>query len=353
MEHILARLFESPGQYRNVDPACFRPESHEQRTIESAEKDYKGFRFRGAGWYYHEAYTLLVVPAMAWDDDCSGAIGPDLAGAAERGTPLAPGKAPDGAPQLWHFYAYPPSKRANHAMDALKYIANLPEHGDAPRRPEPEPDKESTEPGWIEVHVPAGQRLRVSLLDGDGHFDITYDWKGDNRLVVYASLPGNVMGGEGPIYVEDFDPNEGPLRAAVPMELMGEIAPKHRPSLPPAPLGQTPAEQRASEADRSLQLRDDIVNALHSIKHVRPAPTFDQVCAALGDLLAQESRKMPAHREVQAALDGMEGRLVRAWRGSGVTTYALRDALLNAEVATTAKPAKRGKPSAGSRRGGK
>lgn len=52
--------------------------------------------------------------------------------------------------------------------------------------------------------LPAGQRVRIQLHESDGEFIVAFDHNGNQKLTVWARLPGNVIGDEGYIYVEDF-----------------------------------------------------------------------------------------------------------------------------------------------------
>lgn len=52
--------------------------------------------------------------------------------------------------------------------------------------------------------LPVGQRVRIQLHESDGEFIVSFDHNNDKKLTVWAHLPGNVIGDEGYIYIEDF-----------------------------------------------------------------------------------------------------------------------------------------------------
>jgi len=201
---IVPAIFTMLG-YKSVDPGSFRPDSHERDTIAHAEASYKDFTYNGPGWYPHQDYLLLVVPAVQVDK--AGGSGVDLVPWIDV-TEAAPIDNPE---QLFWFFSFPPlSDIAGwpNAMETFAYIASLPFHGQEQRATAEViasrslDDVEGGKP--IEVHIQPGTRLRIVTADSDGAFDVTYDYNGDGRLVISADLPGNVLGLEGPLYVEDF-----------------------------------------------------------------------------------------------------------------------------------------------------
>jgi len=201
---IVPAIFTMLG-YKSVDPGIFRPNSHERITVAQAEANYKDFMYKGPGWYPHPDYLLLVLPAIQVDK----AEGP--------GVELVPwttrlhGTDAKDNDQLFWFFAFDPIGEAPgwpSPVDTFAYIASLPFHEPGERRAveviasRSLDDVEGGKP--IEVHIQPGTRLRLITADSDGAFDVMYDWKGDGRLVISTDLPGNVMGREGPLYVEDF-----------------------------------------------------------------------------------------------------------------------------------------------------
>lgn len=248
---VIPQLFESSG-YRAIDPTQFKPGKVWVGKISEAEKQYVGFDFKGPGWYQLAGCTLLAVP-MVW--------------------PSPSGYVPtiEGHEQLWAFYAYPACAQwwQFSPVDAIRYLATLdwrqvtekrmPEARGVPRivsatqaKAEMEADGGPTKDAHgyspydskeeemearaqpMEIVLPPGAALRVSFKDSDGTFDITFDKNGDQRVVVSADMPGNVMGGEGPIYVEDFgqdntgtqmDKTEMPVSTAMPVEPYTPFAP--------------------------------------------------------------------------------------------------------------------------------
>lgn len=56
----------------------------------------------------------------------------------------------------------------------------------------------------LEIVLPPGQRLLVTLRDADGKFIVSYDHQGNQLLTVWSDMPGNVCGDDGIIYMEDF-----------------------------------------------------------------------------------------------------------------------------------------------------
>lgn len=67
--------------------------------------------------------------------------------------------------------------------------------------------EDTAERHMMTVQLPPGHRVLVEVMDSDGKFMVSYDYRGDRKLTVRADLPGSKVGDAGIIYCEEFGPD--------------------------------------------------------------------------------------------------------------------------------------------------